>query len=142
MSHSRTGDDYARTETCGLCHVRGDAVDQVASLRNQLLRIIRDIKTTLRTHTAAIVAINAKTQRTAVTTSLAAGTNDITITWPTPWPDTIYWVGIELVSAAVQLGNLHATLKAGSKTTTDCVVTVSAVSAVASVGVDVVGMRT
>ena len=90
-----------------------------------------------------LALVNAKTQRAGVTIGpLSIGSSDVTITWPKEWPDTVYYVGIELLTGTGALGNLHATLKAGSKTTVDCVVTVSASAAVASVGVDVVGVRT
>lgn len=110
-----------------------------AAIRGYRARVDRQIATL----TDSITKVNAKTQRASATIGpLSIGSQDVTITWPTPWPDTAYWVGIELLTGTAALGNLHATLKAGSKTVNDCVITVSALASIATVGVDVVGVRT
>lgn len=84
----------------------------------------------------------AQHQQASVTlTSLAIGSVETTITWPAAWPDTNYRVDIELILAAASLGNLHAALKAGSKTTVDCVITLVAALAIATVRVEVQGTR-
>lgn len=120
------------------------------ALRLELRQAIRNVQNSLRTVKTAIkalsdavTAINAKTQRAGATVGpLSIGSSDTTITWDKPWPDTGYMVIVELVSGTAALGALHATLKVGSKTTTDCVITINATQAVASVGVDVLGVRT
>ena len=127
-------------------------MDNLNALRQDLLRAIRALKVTVTNHTAniaaladAVTAVNAKTQRTGavITGPVSIGSQDVTVTWPTPWPDTAYAVIIELQSGTAALGNLHATVKAGTKTTVDCVVTVAAAAVIAAnVGVDVVGIRT
>ena len=92
----------------------------------------------------ALAAVNAKTQRTGTTVgplSILTPT-DVTITWPNPWPDTSYAVLVGIVTGTAAIGNAHATLKAGSKTTTECVITIAVLANIASVGVDVVGIRT
>ena len=94
---------------------------------------------------AAVSAVNAKTQRAAVTLpSLVVGSTDVTITWPTAWPDTAYAVIPTIVSGTGALGNLAATLKVGTKTTADCVVTVAntGLVSVGTFAVDVIGIRT
>ena len=105
-------------------------------------RQIADLITAVKALQDALIAVNGKTKRVTETTALAVGNNDVTITWPTPWPDTFYGVYIELISGPTPLGTMHPTLKVGSKTETGCVVTVNATQIVASVGVDVLGVRT
>lgn len=101
----------------------------------------------LRTHATAIALINAKVENrvqryTTTVGPLSIGTTDVTVTWPRPFPDADYWVGIQVVSSSGQLGNIHTTLKAGTRTATGCVVTVSTAANVASIAVDVIGTRT
>lgn len=125
-------------------------MNELLTLRNAVLRLYRELKNTVTVHAKQIgtladslAAVNAKTQRAGATIGpLAIGSQDVTVTWDTPWPDTAYGVYIELITGAAALGNLHATLKPGSKTMADCVVTVSTAVAVATVGVDVLGIRT
>jgi hypothetical protein len=90
-------------------------------------------------------AVNAKTQRVGATlTSIAVGATDTTITWPTAWPDTAYGVYTGIVSGAAAQGLLFAQLKTGTKTTTDCVVTVVnlGVTPITTAAIDVLGVRT
>lgn len=122
----------------------------VATALRRALTGIHDLKITVATQgkqiqtlAADLAAVNAKTQRFTTTIGpLSIGATDVTVTWPNGWPDVGYSVTVNLISGTAALGNLHATLKSGTKTTTDCVVTVSASAAVASVGVDVIGVRT
>lgn len=67
---------------------------------------------------------------------------DITITWPNPWPAPDYGIHTQLTTSQAALGTVHATPKAGTKTTTDCVITVLATVAIATAGLDVLGTRT
>lgn len=80
-------------------------------------------------------------QASVVLTSLVIGSAEATITWPQPWADTNYRVDIELILPTASIGNLHATLKTGSKTTVDCVITLVAALAIATVRVEVQGTR-
>lgn len=66
---------------------------------------------------------------------------DITILWPTAWPAPDYGIWYSLATGNAALGTISATLKAGSKTTGQCIVTVQATIAIASAGLDVVGVR-
>jgi hypothetical protein len=93
---------------------------------------------------ALIAALAAKTQRvnTSIGPLAIATPVDVTITWDSEWPDLGYGVWIQLTTGNAALGGVHATLKAGSKTTTECVVTVTAALVVATVGLDVLGART
>lgn len=120
----------------------------ITDLRSELLRAIKNLKAHIdrqdKKLADGIQAVNAKTQRvnTAVGPLALGVPQDVTITWPTPWPDTGYGVCIQLATGNNALGQVHATLKAGTKTVTDCIVTVEATLAVATVGVDVIGVRT
>lgn len=108
-----------------------------------ITRTVSRLSEKLRALATALVKVNDKTQRTGATTdALAIGLHDVTITWPQPWPDTGYgvWVSLQLGDAA--LGNVHAILKPGSKTTTGCVIRIRCLAAVATVAVDVLGVRT
>lgn len=89
--------------------------------------------------------VNAKQQRTAQTlANLAVGTTDVSVTWPTSWPDPGYGVYPTLITGAAATGLVGVTLKPGTKTIDDCVVTVANRSAgvIASAGLDVLGVRT
>lgn len=90
-----------------------------------------------------IAAINNKTQAVNQAITLTAGIAlDVTITWPDEWPDTAYNIIPIITSGTAVLGQIHATPKAASKTTTDCTVTVLSPVAVASAGLYVLGIRT
>lgn len=129
-------------------------VDDPRLLRRDIARLQATVKRLATAMTAnpavaalsqAIAAVNAKTQRQAVTVGpLGIGSTDILITWPTPWPDTSYAVVPTIVSGTGALGSLTATLKVGSKTTDNCVVTVAntGLAAIGSFAVDVIGIRT
>lgn len=111
----------------------------INSIKAQLASQIRRLA-------AAVAAINAKTQRanTTVTGPFAVGSQDVTITWPQPWPDPGYSVIISIISGTAALGSIHATLKTGTKTTTDFVITVANTGAgpVGTFALDVIGIRT
>ncbi len=119
-------------------------------LTNTVLRLdqtVRTIQQAIHNLATAIAAVNAKTQRAGVNSpgALAAGASvDLTVTWPTPWPDAGYAVDPTIICGTAALGGLHATLKAGTKTTLDCTVTVINVGAnpVATYALDVIGIRT
>ncbi len=89
--------------------------------------------------------VAAKQQRSAQTlTSIPVGTTDVTVTWPTSWPDPGYGVYPTLITGAAATGLMGVTLKTGTKGTEDCVVTVANRTAgvIASAGLDVLGVRT
>jgi len=115
--------------------------DDAQTLRRDLNRTRQ---TALRALTA-VAAVNAKTQRQGVTITgpFAVGNTDVTITWPNPWPDAGYGVYVSITSGTAALGSLSATLKAGTKTANDCVITVAntGASAVGTFGLDVLGVR-
>ena len=92
-----------------------------------------------------LAIVNAKTQRVGASlTTIIVGSIDVTITWPEPWPDTAYMVAPAILSGTGALGSLYATLKSGTKTVDDCVVTVAntGLVTIASAGLDVLGIRT
>lgn len=66
---------------------------------------------------------------------------DVTVNWPQEWPDTVYSVVPILTTGSAVLGAVSCTPKSGSKTTTQCVVTVEASVAVVSAGLEVTGIR-
>lgn len=118
--------------------VRTLALD-IAGIKAQLASQLRRLAT-------VVAAINAKTQRanTTITGPFAVGSLDVTITWPQAWPDAGYSVIINIISGTAALGSIHATLKSGTKTAVDCVVTVAntGTNAVGTFAVDVIGIRT
>ena len=115
----------------------------VAALRS-LSRRLSNLRIRVNALGADLVKVNAKEQRAGASVEgLAIGLHDVTITWPEPWPDTLYgvWPSLQLGDAA--LGSVTAILKPGSKTTTGCVIRIRAVNLVGgTVGVDVLGVRT
>lgn len=117
------------------------------NLRDELLRLLRNLAQRVerrdRALAEAIAKVNDKTQRfTTSVGPLAIGNTDVTVTWLTPWPDASYGVYVQITSGNAALGNLHWTVKAGSKETGQCVITINALAAIATVGVDVLGVRT
>lgn len=72
---------------------------------------------------------------------VVAGTVDHVITWPVPFADDAYWVGIEIVCGQAGLGALHSTLKVGSRTAAGCEVTVTSAGSVTVAFLDVVAIR-
>lgn len=128
--------------------------DELRALRRdlaetkQLARQAATVATTLADKVQALAdaltAVNAKTQRAGVSLpTLAAGVTDVTITWPNPWPDTAYGVWISILAGGGTAPLLHCTLKNGTKTTDDCVVTViNSTGGVVATGIDVLGVRT
>lgn len=131
--------------------------DRADLVRRDLLKIIQQLKaridnqaqniaalaTSATNQAAQIAAIAAKEQRVNQAITLVANVpQDVPVTWPNPWPDTGYGVIPTLTTGPAALGKVDATLKAGSKTTTGCVITVLSTVDVASAGLDVVGIRT
>jgi hypothetical protein len=93
----------------------------------------------------ALAKVNAKDQRAATTVSnIVVGATDVTVTWPQSWPDQLYIVIPTLITGAAATGLLFASLKPGTRTENDCVVTLVNRSAatIASAGLDVLGVRT
>ncbi len=92
----------------------------------------------------SLAAVNAKTQRVGASLpTLAVGATDVTVTWPAAWPDTAYGVWVSILAGGGTVAQLHATLKNGTKTVNDCVVTVvNGTGGVVATGIDVLGVRT
>lgn len=57
--------------------------------------------------------------------TLTAGSTDYPITWPAPWPDALYTVAALIEVGAVGVGKVEPNLKAGTRTTTGCTITVT-----------------
>lgn len=55
--------------------------------------------------------------------SLSIGPTDLAITWPIPFADTSYSVQVTIEQTSSALGGMAGGLKAGTKTTTGCTVT-------------------
>lgn len=70
---------------------------------------------------------------------LAIGTQDVTLTWATPFPDTAYIVIATRVTGAAGLNTVDAVLK--TKAEDSCVVTVKSLAVVAVAFLDVVAIR-
>ena len=70
---------------------------------------------------------------------LAIGTQDVTLTWANPFPDTAYIVIATRVTGAAGLTTVDAVLK--TKDTDSCVVTVKSLAVVAVAFLDVVAIR-
>lgn len=130
-------------------------VDDIRSLKRDLAKALQAAKQaaqvaagladSVQALTVALGLVNAKTQRTAASISgLAVTSVDQTVTWPDLWPDTQYGVYVSVVSGTAALGGLHATLKPGTKTNQDCVITVAntGLAAVGAFALDVLGVRT
>lgn len=95
--------------------------------------------------TAALTAVNAKTQRVGASVGgLAVGSVDVAVSWPASWPDTAYGVWVSILSGTGALGSLTATLKSGTKTADGCTITVANTGTVTlgAFGLDVLGVRT
>lgn len=93
----------------------------------------------------ALDRLNARTQRAGASlTNIAVGVTDVTITWPNGWPDAAYLVAPMIISGGAALGTLYATVKSGTKTASDVVITVANTGAapVAAAALDVLGIRT
>lgn len=56
---------------------------------------------------------------------LGLGSNEITVTWDTPWADTAYAVATEIEAGVASIGKVLTDLKAGSRTTAGCVIVVT-----------------
>lgn len=97
----------------------------------------------IRTLERLITNLQNRTQRVTLDTgSLSNGPpTDIPIVWPKPWPDATYTVVFGTTGDSATAGNLHASLKAGTKTTTGCTVTVKATGNIDTTSVEVIGIR-
>jgi hypothetical protein len=116
-------------------------VQRIKAANTKLTQQIQALNERLTTNTQTLKdAITAVNQN--IGPLIAAIPQDITITWPNPWPDTGYGIWTQIATGNAVLGQIHATLKANSKTETECVVTVLAAVAVTSAGLDVIGART
>jgi hypothetical protein len=117
----------------------------VAKLAHQLRQLalrVEQLQKRVNLLTAAHVLTDSRMQRVVQSIGpLAIGSTDVAVPWPTPWAVDTYVVIPELATGALALGTLHATLKLGTRTTTDCVVTVNATAAVGVAFLDVLGIR-
>jgi hypothetical protein len=106
---------------------------------------LRHLAERLTALTAALTRLEQRTRRTVVPlTDLAVGVTEVAVDWSAPFGETGYAVIPTITSGQAALGALHAGVKAGSKTTTGCVVFVanSAAAPIAAAALDVVAMRT
>lgn len=97
----------------------------------------------IRTLERLITSLQQRTQRVTLDTgSLSNGpATDMPIVWPVPWPDATYTVMFGVAGNSATAGNLHASLKAGTKTTTGCTVTVKATGNIDLTSIEVIGIR-
>lgn len=56
---------------------------------------------------------------------LGVGANDVVVTWAVPFADTSYSVHPAIETGAVNVGGIRAALKAGTRTTNGCTITVT-----------------
>lgn len=118
-------------------------MDQLRYALHGINRRVSNLATKVRSLGQDLIKVNAKTQRAGATVEgVTIGFTEVTITWPEPWPDTLYGAYPTLIVGNAALANLRCTVKPGSKTTTQCVIVVQALALIASVGVDVLGVRT
>jgi len=120
--------------------------DDLRGLRRDLNRLAQQQRQLATDQATALATLTANIQRTnaAVTGPFAVGSVDLSVSWPTPWPDAGYGVWVSVISGTAALGSLNATLKSGTKTVSDCVITVAntGVAAVGSFAIDVLGVHT
>lgn len=74
---------------------------------------------------------------------VAIGTTTVPITWPVPFGDELYWVGVEVTSGAagVGVGTIDAQLTIGSRTPEGCEITVVSTAVVGVAFLDVIAIR-
>lgn len=117
---------------------------QLRNLADKTQALADAVVTVTNNLASGLAAVNAKMQRftTTVTTLVANVPQEVAVTWSPAWPDTAYGVWPTPITGAAATGAVFATLKPASKTTTGCTITVVATQAVASIGLDVLGVRT
>lgn len=120
-------------------------MSQTQDLRRDMQRQLRDlaarITKQIQTLADAIAAVNAKTRRAAGSTDFAAaGSQSVAITWLKEFPDDQYgvWPTIYTTNPA----QVHCVPLPGTKTAAGITLTVVAASAVGTVTLDVLGVRT
>lgn len=124
-------------------HMAGGIVDPLRYALATINKRISALADKVRAIGQDLIKVNAKEQRAGATVeNLIIGLHDVAITWPKEWPDTAYIVIPTVQVGDAALGNVHAILKPGSKTTTGCVIRVRALVLIGTVGVDVLGVRT
>jgi hypothetical protein len=119
--------------------------DALRRQQQQIGNVLSQLDQANKAQTAAIAAVNAKTQRVGTSlTNLATGLTTVTLTWPTVWPDTAYGVYTSLITGGAVLGQISATLVNATKAvdTVQIMVNNASGGVVASVGLDVLGDRT
>jgi hypothetical protein len=107
--------------------------------------ILQQLADTNQAQTQALVAINAKTQRTgAQLSNLATGVTTVPVTWPNLWPDTAYGVYISVLPGQAAAGQVFAVLLNATKAVDGCTIAVNNTSGgvLTTVGIDVLGVRT
>lgn len=72
---------------------------------------------------------------------VAIGTTTVPITWPVPFGDELYWVGVEVTSGAAGFGTIDAQLTIGSRTPEGCEITVVSTAVVGVAFLDVIAIR-
>lgn len=110
---------------------------------NQLTAAVKELRQKVKALTVRLVVTEAlRTKRMALSIGpVAVGTTDHVITWPVPFADDQYWIGVEILSGAAGFGTLHAQVKLTSRTAMGCEITVTATAAVAVVVLDVLAIR-
>ena len=115
----------------------------LAQLQAAVTRLVGAVKAIRGQVKALAVAEQLRTKRAVVNLSpLAIGTQDVEISWPIPFADDTYWVGVELVTGAAGIGTTHAQLKPATRTADGCTITVVADAVVAVAFLDVVAIKT
>lgn len=123
-----------------------DILGRIDLLERRLAGVERSIRKLATAHdkklTTALAALALKTKRMAVNAGpVTAGSTTHTIVWPVPFADDNYFVAVEILSGAAGIGVLHAQLAVGSRTPSQCDITLTSSGNVAVVILDVLGIR-
>ncbi len=115
---------------------------RASQVQRDLARLVGRVAALERRTVAQALALELRVKRAVVNIGpVSAGSVDHVITWPLPFGDDLYWVGVELVTGAGGLGVVHATLKVGSRTASGCEVTVTSTGNVTVAFLDVIAIR-
>lgn len=121
-------------------------LDQVATTLAQAIPASEAVHAALSARISTLEAKAVTVQRVTASTpalTLLASAADIAITWPTPFPDTNYSVAPQLEVTGITLAKTTVAVKAGSKTTTGCVISYASTGIAVSAGqaLDVLAVR-
>lgn len=115
--------------------------DDARTLRRDLTRVASAVKQAQAALAAAAAVPTIRRTNATISGPFGPGNADVTVTWPTPWPDAGYGVWVSIISGTAALNAISATLKSGTKTANDCVITVASTTAVGTFALDVLGVR-